>query len=154
MEPLELEGGSIVWAIKRIRGYLWGKKFHIFSDHKALEYVGKVVDHNARVPWWFEFPTACDYTREHRKGSANGKADRLSRLPEPVAGHGRSGSSSLTTVNDGGIFLIRACGLCTRSSPTPGVGLGGLVPCPDSVVLDGLPFGSSDFRDFARTGHV
>ena len=35
--PLGLEVGSIVWAVKRLRGYLWGTKFRIFSDHKALE---------------------------------------------------------------------------------------------------------------------
>ena len=51
-------------------------------------------------------------------------------------------------MDDGGIFLIRACGLRIRSSPTPGVGLGGLVPRPENAVLGGLPFASSDFRDF------
>ena len=34
--PLDLEAGSIVWALKRLRGYLWGTKFRIFSNHKAL----------------------------------------------------------------------------------------------------------------------
>ena len=47
--PLDLEADSIVWAIKRLRGYLWGTKFRIFSDHKALESIGKVGDQNARV---------------------------------------------------------------------------------------------------------
>ena len=47
--PLDLEAGSIVWSIKRLRGYLWGTKFRIFSDHKALESIGKVGDQNARV---------------------------------------------------------------------------------------------------------
>ena len=47
--PLDLEAGSIVWSIKRLRDYLWGTKFRIFSDHKALESIGKVGDHNARV---------------------------------------------------------------------------------------------------------
>ena len=28
--PLDLEAGSIVWSIKRLRGYLWGTAFHIF----------------------------------------------------------------------------------------------------------------------------
>ena len=74
-----------------------------------------------------------------------------SRLPEP-AKHDRSGSSSLTPVDDGGIFLIRACGLRTRSSPTSGVGLGGLVPRPENAVLGGPPFVSSDFRDFRVHG--
>ncbi|MEP2272374.1 MAG: ribonuclease H family protein, partial [Marinobacter sp.] len=85
--PLDLEAGSIVWAIKRLRGYLWGTKFPIFSDHKALESIGKVRDHNARVQRWLEFFTAFVYTLEYRKGNANGNADFLSRLPEPATEH-------------------------------------------------------------------
>ena len=43
-------------------------------------------------------------------------------------------------------------GLRTRCSPTPDVGLVGLVPRPDSTLLGGLPFASSDFRDFRAHG--
>ena len=47
--PLDSEACSIVGAIKCHRGYLWGTKLPIFSDHKALESSGKVGDYNARV---------------------------------------------------------------------------------------------------------
>ena len=147
--PLELEAGSIVCALKRLRGYLWGTKFRIFSDHKALEIIGKVGNHNGRVQRWLEFLTAFDYTLEYRKGSANGNADFLSRLPEPATEHDRNGSTSLTPVEDGGIYLIRACGLFTPSSPIPGLGLGGLMPRAENNALGGLPL-----TLFARTGHV
>ena len=122
-----MEAGSIVWALKRLRGYLWGTKFRIFSDHKALESAGKVGNHNARVQRWLEFLTAFDYILEYRKGSKNGNADFLSRLPEPAAEHDRRRSTSLIPVEHGDIYLIRACGLSTPSSPILGVGLGGLV---------------------------
>ena len=125
--PLDLEAGSIVWALRRLRRYLWGTKLRIFSDHKALESIGKVGSHNARVQRWLEFLTVFDYTLEYRKGSANGNTDFLSRLPEPASEHDRSGSTSLNPVEDGGIYLIGACGLSTPSSPIPGVGLFGLV---------------------------
>ena len=46
---LDLEAGGIVWAIKRLRGYLWSTKFVIYSDHKALESIGKVGEHNATM---------------------------------------------------------------------------------------------------------
>ena len=149
-----MEAGSVVWAIKRLRGYLWGTNFRIFSDYKAFESIGKVGDHNARVQRWLEFLTVFDYTLEYRKGSANGNADFLSRLPEPATKHDRTGSSSRIPVEDGGTFLIQACGLRTRASPIPGVGLSGLVPHSESAVLGGLPFASSDFAIFARTGHT
>ena len=38
------------------------------------------------------------------------------------------------------------------SSRTPGVGLSGLVPRPESPGLGGLPFVSSDYRDFRAHG--
>ena len=51
------------------------------------------------------------------QGSPNGNANFLSRLPEPATEHNRKGSTSLTPIEDGGIYLIRACGLHTPSSP-------------------------------------
>ena len=150
--PLDLEAGSIVWSIKCVRGYLWGTKFRIFWDHKPLESIGKLGGHNARVQRWLEFLTALDYTLEYRKGSANGKAVFLSRLPEPDTEHDRTGYSSLISVEDGGIFLIGACGFCTRASPIPGVWFEWAVPHPESAVLVGSPFASSDFRDFRTRG--
>ena len=109
-------------------------------------------NHNARVQRWFEFLTAFDYTLEYRKRSANGNAAFLSRLPEPATQHGRSGSTSLNLVVDGGTYLTRACGLSTPSSPIPGVGLGGLVPRTESAVLGGIPFTSADFCVFHTQG--
>ncbi|CAB1111666.1 unnamed protein product [Ectocarpus sp. CCAP 1310/34] len=38
---LDLEAGGIVWAIKRLRGYLWSTKFIIYPDHKSLESIAK-----------------------------------------------------------------------------------------------------------------
>ena len=118
--PLDLEAGSIVWALKRLCGYLCGTKFRILSDHKALESIGKVGNHNARVQRWLEFFTAFDYTLEYQKTSANGNAEFLSRLPEPATEHDRNYLTSFTPVEDGGIYLIRAYGLYTPCSPIPG----------------------------------
>ena len=49
LTPLDLEAGSIVWSIKRLRGYLWGTNFRFFSDHKAFESLDKIAEHNPRV---------------------------------------------------------------------------------------------------------
>ena len=65
--PLDLEAGSIVWDLKRLRGYVWGTKFRIFSDHKALERIGNVGKHNVGVQRWLEFLAAFDCTLEYRK---------------------------------------------------------------------------------------
>ena len=123
-------------------------------DLKELEIIGKVGAHNARVQRWLEFLTAFDCTLEYRKGSANGNADFLSRLPKPATQHDRTGSSSLTPVEDGGILLIRACGLCTGSFPIAGVGLSGMVPHPESAVWVGSLSPLRIFAIFVHTGKV
>lgn len=50
---LDLEAGSIVWAIKLLRGYLWSAKFCTYSDHQVLEDIAKIGERNARVLDWF-----------------------------------------------------------------------------------------------------
>lgn len=70
--PLDLEAGSIVGAINRLRGYLW-TIFFIFADHKALESIGEAEDYNAFTPLSLEFLTVFDYTLEYLNGSANEK---------------------------------------------------------------------------------
>lgn len=89
----DLEAGSIIWSIKRLRGYLWCTKFRIFSDHKALENIDKVGEHNARVQRWLESLTVYTYTYtlEYRKYIANGNADSLFRLPQPATEINRTG---------------------------------------------------------------
>ncbi|CAB1103321.1 unnamed protein product [Ectocarpus sp. CCAP 1310/34] len=139
--PLDLEAGSIVWYIKRLRGSLWGTKFRIFTDHKSLEHFVKVGENNARVQRWQEFLTAYNYTLKYRKSSANGNADFLSRLPVAAAECDRSGRSHLTPAEDEeAVFFIRSCDLTPSGDRAAGIGLGGLAPC------------TADFADFRRHG--
>ena len=149
--PVDLEAGSIVWALKRLRGYIWDTKFCIFSDRKALKSIGKVGDHNALVQRWFEFLTASDYTLEYRKGSANGKADSCricQSLPRNTTALGLAASPPWKMA----VSSSSGPGFRTRPSPIPGVGLSGLVPHPESAVLGGLPSAPSDFRKFRADG--
>ena len=104
------------------------------------------------VQRWLEFLTAFGYTLNYRKGSANGNAGFLFRLPEPTTEHDGTGSISLISVKDDSIFHIRACGRRDSASPISGVGLGGMVPRPENVVLGGLHFASSDFCNFRVHG--
>ncbi|CAB1119842.1 unnamed protein product [Ectocarpus sp. CCAP 1310/34] len=151
--PLDLEAGSIVLSIKRLRGYLWGTKFRIFTDHKSPEHFAKVGENNARVQRWLELLTAYNYSLEYRKGSPNGNADFLSRLPIDAAESDRSGRSRLTPDDDEeGVFFIRSCGLTPSGHRAVGVGLGGHVPKTPASVLGGLAPSTADFVDFRRHG--
>ena len=83
-----------------------------------------------------------------------GQRQRKCRFPVPFARaateHDRPGSGSVIPVEDGGIFLIRACGLHTRASRIPGVVLSGLVPHSERC------FGWTPFRlfGFSRLSHT
>ncbi len=167
--PLDLEGGSVIWCVKRLRGYLWGTHFHIYTDHKALEHFAKVGENNARVLRWLEFLSAYSYTLEYRKGSANGNADFLSRLPMAATEHDRSGRNRLTPTDDDdfvhlvqalappiavgdSVHLVRSCGRTPRGDHAKGIGLGGLNLEPSTGILGGLPLSDSDFADFRQRG--
>ena len=89
-------------------------------------------------------------TSSSTASSANGSADFLSGLPQPATDRDRCGSSSDAPVDDDGIFIILACGLRTRSSPTPGGGLGGLVPRPENTAFGWTHFRLFGFSRFSR----
>ncbi|CAB1106230.1 unnamed protein product [Ectocarpus sp. CCAP 1310/34] len=147
---LDLEAGGIVWAIKRLRGYLWSTKFIIYSDHKALESIGKVGEHNARVQRWLELLSNFTYTLKYRKCSANGNAHFLSRLPLPAQDTDKTGPDCIDGVDQAGVFLIWACMRNYHSSSTPEVGLGGLRPPCTAGVFSPPALQPSDFGEFYR----
>ena len=135
---MELEAGCVVWSIRRLRRYLFGVYFLVFTDHQCLQQICKIGETKPRIQRWMEFLSAYNFRLSYRRGQENANADFLSRLPLPPIDEDVSGASALTDPDDLGVYLIRACGLTTPSCPVPGVGLGGLAPSPDIPVLGGL----------------
>ena len=159
--PMELEAGCVVWGIRRLRRYLFGVYFLVFTDHQYLQQICKIGETKPRIQRWMEFVSAYNFRLSYRRGQENANADFLSRLLLPHIEEDISGASALTDRDDLGVYLIRACGLITPSCPVPGAGLGGLAPSPyhtpgaglgglvppsDTPVLGGLPLTKDDFR--------
>ena len=159
--PMELEAGCVVWSIRRLRRYLFGVYFLVFTDHQCLQQIYKIGETKPRIQRWMGFLSAYNFRLLYRRGQENASADFLSRLPLPPNAEDISGASALTDPDDLGAYLIRACGFTTPACPVPGVGLGGLTPSPchapdavlggvtpppDSPVLGGLPLTPDDFR--------
>ena len=71
---------AIVWAMKRLRQYLLGKKFKIQTDHRALVWLHNVKDPSSRLLRWRLRMEEYDYEIEYVKGKENKVADCLSRL--------------------------------------------------------------------------
>ena len=159
--PMELEAGCVMWGIRRLRRYLFGVYFLVFSDHQCLQQICKIGETKPRIQRWMEFLSAYNFRLSYRRGQENANADFLSHLPLPPIEEDISGASALTDPDDLGVYLIRVCGFTTPSCPVPGVGLGGLAPSPchtpdavlggltsrpDAPVLGGLPLTKDDFR--------
>ena len=158
---MELEAGCVVWGIRRLRRYLFGVYFLVFTDHQCLQQICQIGETKPRIQRWMEFLSDYNFRLSYRRGQDNANADFLSRLPLPPITEDISGASALTDPDDLGVYLIHACGFTTPTCPVPGVGLGGLTPSPchahdailggltpppDPPVLGGLPLKPDDFR--------
>src|SRR3954470_8212992 len=51
----DLELGSVVFALKTWRHYLYGEKFEVYSDHKSLSHIFTQKDLNMRQRRWLEY---------------------------------------------------------------------------------------------------
>ena len=80
----EKECLAIVYALKHFRPYVYGRKFKVSTDHKALEYVMKHKDPSSRLMRWALLLQEYDMEIEYRAGAKNGNADAMSRIPEPT----------------------------------------------------------------------
>ena len=81
---------AVVWTIKHFKNYLYGTKFQVVSDHKALATVLKGNKSNktysSRLTRWVDRLLPFDYEIFHAPGWTIGIADYLSRHPSQTEG--------------------------------------------------------------------
>ena len=77
----ELELLAIVWALEHFRPYLYGRTFHIITDHKALTMVMKMTKPTSKITRMLLQLQEYDYHISFRPGKLNTVADALTRLP-------------------------------------------------------------------------
>lgn len=70
---------AIVWAVKRFRQYLLGRKFTIKTDHQALKWLANKPDPASRLLRWRLKLEEYEFEIEYVKGKHNTVADSLSR---------------------------------------------------------------------------
>ncbi|GJT19474.1 putative reverse transcriptase domain-containing protein [Tanacetum coccineum] len=75
----DLELGSVVFALKIWRHYLYGTKCTIFTDHKSLQHILDQKELNMRQHRWLELLSDYDCDIRYHPGKANVVADALSR---------------------------------------------------------------------------
>ena len=76
---LEKECLAIVWAIERLKPYLYGREFILLTDNQPLSVLKKSDSKNARVSRWSIFLQDYSFTVQSIRGVENHIADYLSR---------------------------------------------------------------------------
>lgn len=77
----EKEMLAIIWALKALRSYLYGKaKVKIFTDHQPLTHSLSSWNGNARIKRWKSHLEEYDYELLYKPGKNNVVADGLSRI--------------------------------------------------------------------------
>ena len=76
---VEKECLAIKLATHAFRVYLLGRPFIIQTDHRALEWLGRLKENNAQLSRWSLALQPYRFEVHYRPGKANGNADALSR---------------------------------------------------------------------------
>ena len=95
---MELEAGCIVWGIRRLRRYLFGVFFRVFTDHECLQQIRKIRETKPRIQRWMGFLSAYNFNLSYRRGNDNANADVLSRVPLPPTEEDISGPCYQTQI--------------------------------------------------------
>ena len=74
---IEKECLAIKLATHAFRVYLLGRKFVVQTDHRALEWLHRLKDNNARLTRWSLALQPYDFRVCYRTGKSNGNADAL-----------------------------------------------------------------------------
>jgi len=86
---LHREAMAMIFAVTKLRKYLWGRKFFLVTDHQPIRHIFSPeksipIVSSTRLQHWAAILSDFDYRIEHRKSEFLSVADALSRLPLPV----------------------------------------------------------------------
>ncbi|CAN2390102.1 K02A2.6-like [Pristimantis euphronides] len=81
---VEKECLAIVWALRKLQSYLYGRNFTIVTDHNPLSWLHRMAGENGKLLRWSLSLQQYDFTIHHKKGSEHGNADGLSRQGEAM----------------------------------------------------------------------
>ncbi|CAM4708783.1 unnamed protein product [Caretta caretta] len=79
----EKECYAIVYALEKLRPYVWGRRFHLQTDHAALKWLHTVKENNKKLLRWSLALQDFDFDIQHIAGASNKVADALSRKSFP-----------------------------------------------------------------------
>ncbi|MCG8044300.1 MAG: DDE-type integrase/transposase/recombinase [Candidatus Thiodiazotropha taylori] len=77
----EQECLAVIVGIETYKHYLLHNKFTVYTDHKALQWLGNIKDPTGRLGRWAMKLQGINFEIIHRQGNRNQNADALSRRP-------------------------------------------------------------------------
>lgn len=72
---------AIIKSIEHFHKYLYGRHFHLRTDHAALRWLLNFRNPEGQLARWIERLQSYDFSIEHRAGKIHSNADALSRRP-------------------------------------------------------------------------
>ncbi|KAL4088776.1 hypothetical protein QTP88_023860 [Uroleucon formosanum] len=90
----EKELCAIIWGVKQFRPYLFGQKFNIVTDHRALNWLFNIKDPGSRLTRWRLKLAEYEYEIHFKPGASNTNADALSRINRVVTRSSKSPNST------------------------------------------------------------
>ena len=81
-DTTHLEALAVIWALRKFRHYLHGRKFKIITDHNALVWILNSDKSTTSTKFikWRMYLQEFDYEVIHRKGRVHSSVDALSRI--------------------------------------------------------------------------
>jgi len=80
LDIVEKEALAIFWSITRLRCFLLGREFVVFSDHKPLQFIFNSEKSSPKVLRWKMQLQEYNFRVEHCSGKSNVVADSLTRV--------------------------------------------------------------------------
>ena len=77
---IEKEAYAVIYVIQKLRPYLYGSKFTVYTDHKPLKSLFNNQMNNTKIQRWAVLLAEYGAVIEYRKGKHNIRADMLSRI--------------------------------------------------------------------------
>lgn len=78
----KLELMAMVWSVKRLRSYLLGIQFTIYTDCQALTYLNSCRISNPQIARWYDLLQEYVFEVKYRAGTKMQHVDALSRAPQ------------------------------------------------------------------------
>lgn len=114
---------AFVFALRKFRPYLLGRRFTWHTDHKGLQWLRNTRDPRGRYARWLEESEEFDFVIKHRPGATNPHADALSRIPV------------VNSLAHDGLFSLAEFRVYQKSDPVLG------------IVISQLQSGAKNFLD-------